>query len=147
MGKGALIGLLAGTFLGLVLKAFQFMTDIGVYTLLLNVDFLPFFGSILWPEWMEFLFHLIIAVFIGMLYGWVLDRWNLDKTWRWWFSYILTVPTIFLYFPLSYLALKEVPPMDDMAAIALWTIGHLAFGASMPMLYEMFTKKRRQSII
>ncbi len=147
MGKGALIGLLAGTLLGLVLKAFQLLTDIGVYTLLLNVDFLPFFGSILWPEWMEFLFHLIIAVIIGMLYGWVVDRWNLKKAGRWWFSFMLTAPTIFLYFPLSYLALKNVPPMDNLAAIALWTIGHLAFGASMPILYAMFTKKRLQSNI
>ena len=45
VGNSQIIGLISGALLGLFLKWMQAITEIKVYTLLLNVDFIPIFAS------------------------------------------------------------------------------------------------------
>lgn len=52
------IGLISGILLGLFLKLVENITGILVYTLLLNIDFIPGVGAIKWTEPIEFIFHL-----------------------------------------------------------------------------------------
>jgi hypothetical protein len=43
---------------------------------------------------------------------------------------------VFLYFPLSHLAIKDVPGLMYAEAIILWTAGHLLYGVK-------FTKRKK----
>lgn len=66
MKRGIWAGFWSGIILGFFLKALQGLTDIKVYTLLLNVDFIAYIGDIIWPEWIQFLFHLLVSLAIGL---------------------------------------------------------------------------------
>ena len=48
--KGLWIGFWSGLILGLLLKWIQSVTGEQVYTLLLNVDFIPLIGDVQWSE-------------------------------------------------------------------------------------------------
>ncbi|MDT9023774.1 hypothetical protein [Rossellomorea aquimaris] len=133
--SGTIIGLASGTLLGLFLKWMQILTGIKVYVLLLNVDFIPVFGETNFPEWIEFLFHLVISCVIGVLFVYLMERLNVSGKGSWVLSLVLTIPTVFLYFPLSHLAIKDVPGLLYGEAIILWTAGHLLYALSLPPLY------------
>ncbi|MGM0750279.1 MAG: hypothetical protein ACQET6_00045 [Bacillota bacterium] len=115
------------------------MTGIKVYVLLLNVDFIPVFGDKDFPEWMEFLFHLVISCVIGVVLVYMMEGLNVSGKGAWILSFALTAPTVFLYFPLSYLAIKDVPGLLYGEAIILWTAGHLLYALSLPPLYYLFS--------
>ncbi|MGD6960393.1 hypothetical protein ACQCWA_23075 [Rossellomorea aquimaris] len=106
----------------------QVLKGIKVYVLLLNVDFIPVFGEKDLPEWMEFLFQLVISCVIGVVFVYMMERQNVTGKGSWIISLVLTVPTVFLYFPLSHLAIKDVPGFMYAEAIILWTAGHLLYG-------------------
>jgi len=137
IGSGTIIGLVSGTLLGLFLKWMQVLTGIKVYVLLLNVDFIPGFGNKDLPEWMEFLFHLVISCVIGVVFVFMMERLKVSSSGSWLLSLVLTVPTVFLYFPLSYLAIKNVPGLMYGEAIFLWTAGHILYALSLPPLYHL----------
>jgi hypothetical protein len=142
--KGTGIGVVSGTILGLLLKLLQTVTGIKVYTLLLNVDFIPYVGIIHWPEWIEFIFHLLVSCLIGIVYVMLINLFKLKGISVWLVSLALTLPAFFLYFPLSSLAIKDVPAPHNVTAILLWLFGHLIYGASIPLLYlgsEILKKK------
>ncbi|AYC29118.1 hypothetical protein [Paenisporosarcina cavernae] len=140
--EGTLTGLLSGTILGLGLKMVEVTTNLNVYTLLLNVDFIPIIGSVQWNEVIEFAFHLIIAVVIGIVYMYLRGRLELER-----FRSLLLVavvlgfPTIFLYFPLSFLAIKDVPSWDDYAAFFWWSLIHILYIFSLPVLTRLLPKQ------
>ncbi|WRP08303.1 hypothetical protein U9J35_09135 [Rossellomorea aquimaris] len=137
IGSGTIMGLVSGTLLGLFLKWMQLLTGIKVYVLLLNVDFIPVFGDKDLPEWMEFLFHLVISCVIGVVFVYIVERLKVSSSGSWLLSLVLTGPTVFLYFPLSYLAIKDVPGLMDGQGIILWTAGHLLYALSLPPLYNL----------
>lgn len=119
---GISIGMLSGIILGLCLKWIEWLTGKQVYTLLLNVDFIPIIGPIQWPEWVEFVFHLLIAVVIGIVFVYIVGKLNNMSIRKIVLcSFLLTLPTIPLYFPLTLLALKPTPAVDDLLAIFYWT--------------------------
>ncbi|MDT2047488.1 MULTISPECIES: hypothetical protein [Bacillaceae] len=130
--KGMVVGVISGTVLGLILKWIEQLTSKKVYTLLLNVDFIPFIGDIKWSEWIEFCFHLVIAVVIGIVFMWIQNRFHYLSSGRMLIVAIfLTLPTIPLYFPLTALAIKDTPRIDDMLAFFYWTVGHILFALSL----------------
>ena len=63
--------LVAGMFLGFLLKWLQHVTGYKVYTLLMNVDYIPILKEYTFPVWIEFTFHLIIAVILAYAIVWV----------------------------------------------------------------------------
>lgn len=133
--KGIFIGIVSGILLGLTLKLLQGLTGIKVYILLLNVDFIPYLGAVQWPELMEFIFHLIVSCLIGMVFVMIVHRFKLAGISVWITSFALSLPAFLLYFPLSSLAIKDVPAPHDPTAILLWLTGHLVYGASIPLLF------------
>lgn len=68
---GLFIGTTSGIVLGLYMWFIEKITGDKVYTLLMNVDFIPWFGSIDWPVLMEWFFHMIISWVIGLVYAWL----------------------------------------------------------------------------
>ncbi|MEH6882539.1 hypothetical protein V7Z92_01165, partial [Priestia megaterium] len=92
---GISIGMLSGIILGLCLKWIEWLTGKQVYTLLLNVDFIPIIGPIQWPEWVEFVFHLLIAVAIGIVFVYIVGKLNNMSIRKIVLcSFLLTLPTI-----------------------------------------------------
>ncbi|MBU8853766.1 hypothetical protein C2I27_02010 [Priestia megaterium] len=139
---GISIGMLSGIILGLCLKWIEWLTDKQVYTLLLNVDFIPIIGPIQWPEWVEFVFHLLIAVAIGIIFVYIVSKLNNMSIRKIALcSFLLTLPTIPLYFPLTLLALKPTPAVDDAVAIFYWTAGHLIFAAALVLGYIILKRR------
>ncbi|KZZ82995.1 hypothetical protein [Bacillus sp. SJS] len=127
--RGGLSGLAGGLALGFFLKWIQIVTGLKVYTLLLNVDFV--YSNPL-PEWVEFVIHLIVAIFIGMGFGFAIEKLRVIgflKTYG--VALLITLPALFLYFPLSMLARKEVPSVFDLEAFGWWGVGHLVFAGVM----------------
>lgn len=137
--RGILAGSISGTALGLFLKAIETMTGKKVYVLLLNVDFI--YSKPL-PETAEFILHLAVAVFIGILYVFTLYFFTIStKMKKRLAAMALTVPAILLYFPLTSLAVKETPALNDYVAIGWWTAGHILFAAVLACSEYLITKK------
>ncbi len=134
--------MLSGIILGLCLKWIEWLTGKQVYTLLLNVDFIPIIGPIQWPEWVEFVFHLLIAAAIGIVFVYIVGKLiNMSIRKIVLCSFLLTLPTIPLYFPLTLLALKPTPAVDDAVAIFYWTAGHLVFTAALVFGYIILKRR------
>ncbi|MDO6657698.1 hypothetical protein [Anaerobacillus sp. 1_MG-2023] len=138
---GLLAGTISGIALGLILKVIQITTGKLVYTLLLNIDFIPIIGNINWPELIEFVFHLIISLIIGVVFSLGSSRFfSNKKVYQAIFAYVLTLPTVFLYFPLTYFAIKPTPDLFDLVAIGYWTIGHFIYAAILFGVYALYEK-------
>ena len=136
--KAALLaGSSAGLILGFFLKGIEVATGKAVYRLLLNVDFIPIVNQVLWPEWIEFFFHLLASFLIAAVFFLLLPKTKRPyKT-----AFLLTLPAFFLYFPLSALAHKPVSEMNDIQAFAWWTAGHMLYALTLG-LYGQKLKRR-----
>ena len=144
--KGVWIGFWSGLILGLLLKWIQSVTGERVYTLLLNVDFIPVIGAVQWSEVTEFVFHLIIALIIGIVYVYLAKRRNYPFSQLMIISMLLSVPLPFLFFILSWLAVDaDVPAPNDWEAFLYWIFAHLTFALLLPILYKTFERKNAVS--
>ena len=138
------IGLLSGILLGLILKSIEHFTNVGVYTLLLNVDFLPIMGSIKWSESAEFFFHVLISIIIAIVFVNLAQRFKIEEHFYQLLllSFLICLPTFLLYFILSSLAIKEVPAWNDWIAFTYWSFGHLIYVWIMAFLYKKIKTKK-----
>ena len=141
--RGALTGFISGLIMGLTMKFLESVFSRKIYLLLLNIDFFPFLENRDFPEIAEFLLHVLTAVLIGIIFAWLLERKANKESYRpYLWSFLLTLPTVFLYFPLTILAKKDTPPVDDPVSFILWTIGHILFAILLPIFYFPKTKPR-----
>ncbi len=120
--QGLLAGLISGIVLGLVLKWIQYRTGSLVYTLLLNIDFIPLLPPRL-PEWLEFALHLVVALVLGVLFRWWITRWQHP----WLAGLTLGFASSLLFFPLTMLS-DRVPAVQDWQAYMYWLSGHVLYG-------------------
>lgn len=140
---GLLAGVLTGVVMGFVLKAVETFTDVKVYTLLLNVDFVPFLPQPL-PEWIEFGLHLIVSVIIAIVYLFLLNRFTLVAKRPILFGLIAGCFAIPTFIPLTLLS-ERTPAIDDMAALFWWIAGHLLYGWLLGGYGRLVTKKQLTS--
>ncbi|MGP4077231.1 hypothetical protein [Halobacillus sp. K22] len=134
---GFWIGTTSGLVLGFYMWLVELVTGEKVYTLLMNVDFIPVIGSIEWPVVIEWLFHLIISWIIGVLYVYAFRRVLKDTSRnRWSLALILSAFAATSYVPLTLLAIKETPALTDGAAIFYWLIGHVLYAVVLKMSYH-----------
>lgn len=136
---GLWIGTISGVILGLYMWFVEMATGKKIYTLLMNVDFIPLIGSIDWPVYMEWLFHMMISWTIGILYVYLLKQ-RVTNTRRnqWFLSVILSAMAAMTYMPLTRLAIKETPPLTDGVAILYWLIGHILYAITLKRSYFRF---------
>ncbi len=128
IGQGLLAGLVSGIVLGLLLKAVQYATGALVYTLLLNIDFVPLLPQRL-PETFEFALHLVVALALGVLYRFGIEYWRHP----WLAGIAIGAASSLLFFPLTMLSTR-VPEITDMTAYMYWLAGHLVYGAVLGMM-------------
>ncbi|RNF40717.1 hypothetical protein [Planococcus salinus] len=144
--KGIWIGFWSGMLLGILLKWIEYMTGERVYTLLLNVDFIPFIGAVDWSEPVAFAFHLIISLAIGIAYVYIAKRRNYAFGHLVLLSLGFCFPLFLLYFPLSALAIRDdIPQMTNVSAYLYWVFAHLTFALALPVLYKTFERKNAAS--
>nr|WP_239586950.1 hypothetical protein [Bacillus ectoiniformans] len=128
-----------------MLKIIESETGKAVYTLLLNVDFIPLIGNIVWPEWIEFSFHLLVSFAISFSYFYLLSNVTPAARRPLVTALLLTLPAVLLYFPLSYLAIKPVPDLMDQSAFIYWTLGHIVYAYALFSWGNFYQKKHRAS--
>ncbi|WKA49865.1 hypothetical protein QWY22_13245 [Planococcus liqunii] len=144
--KGLWIGFWSGLLLGILLKWIQAVTGEQVYTLLLNVDFIPLIGGINWSEPVEFAFHLVISLLISIVYVYLAKRRPYTFGQLVLFSLAMCIPFFLLYFPLAALAVRrDVPALTDSGAILYWMFAHLTYALALPILYKTFERKNAAS--
>ncbi|MGE6368518.1 hypothetical protein ACQKDD_06200 [Planococcus kocurii] len=144
--KGLWIGFWSGLILGLLMKWIQSVTGVQIYTLLLNVDFVPVIGTIQWSEVTEFIFHMTISLIIGVVFVYLAKRRNYSFGQLVLISLLMSVPFPFLYFLLSYFAIEaNVPAVTDWGAFLYWVFSHLTYSLLLPILYKTFERKNAVS--
>ncbi|MGD6841869.1 hypothetical protein ACQCVH_05040 [Bacillus infantis] len=134
----------AGILLGLFLKAAETLTGMKVYVLLLNIDFIPVLGDYRWSEASEFSFHLLFSLLLSFGLMLILEKGTgptLPRCFIW--SFAITLPALLLYFPLSLLAVRQVPPPGDMMAFTVWTAGHLLYSTALAAFFWLGIRKTR----
>ena len=138
--SGIITGIVSGVFLGVFLKVVQTLTDEKVYTLLLNIDFVPGLPPRL-PEWIEFSLHLAVSVIIGIFYIWWIRRSGRPVS----RGVLIGAASSLLYLPLSPLS-PRVPDLNDAGAIFYWVVGHLLFGTLLGLCGKYIHAKKRHPV-
>ncbi|APH07079.1 hypothetical protein A9C19_11895 [Bacillus weihaiensis] len=129
--RGVLSGLYSGIILGLFLKVIELTSGLKVYTLLLNIDFI--YPNPL-PELVEFSLHVFVSLLIGIVFVALCQSFKITKrNSRFFLALLITFPTLFLYFPLTLLAIKETPSIDNFHAIFWWVLAHLLYAVILPI--------------
>lgn len=130
-------GILAGVVLGLLLKGIEILTDKKVYTLLLNVDYIPWLSNLPINEIQEFALHIIVSVCIVSSLYFVLRRTRAPIP-----LFVLGAVIIGgLYFPLTMLS-HRTPDVTDAAALVYWLLAHAGYGLASGNM--IFLKKDRR---
>ncbi|MBH0228767.1 hypothetical protein [Halobacillus yeomjeoni] len=134
---GLWIGTTSGVVLGMYMWFVELVTGKKVYTLLMNVDFIPVIGGIEWPVIIEWFFHMIISWVIGIIYVLAFTRGFLKETSRnlWLLSIGLTAFAATTYVPLTLLAIKETPAVTDVEAVIYWLVGHALYAITLRKTY------------
>ncbi|MVO98698.1 hypothetical protein [Paenibacillus lutrae] len=130
-------GLVPGIILGLMFKTVEFYQFTRVYTLLLNVDFIPGFQKDL-PEWFEFSLHLAVSLGLGAAFAVLLRRYSRP----WLPGLLLGLVPVPLFVPLTLLSART-PELSDGAALVWWVAGHLIYGLLLGLLGRIMSGPRK----
>lgn len=119
------IGIVTGTIFGLLLKIIQGISGKKVYTLLLNVDYIPWFRDREFSEFVEFSFHLAVSILVVILLYGLFKRMSIAYKKA---PYIFSSGFIaFMLFATTSFSLRT-PDVLDAAAFGWWFIAHLIYG-------------------
>ncbi|WP_458119710.1 hypothetical protein [Paenibacillus sp. Z6-24] len=138
--QGIIAGLLSGVLLGFFLKWIQLLTGSGVYTLLLNIDFVPMLPDRL-PEWLEFSLHLTVSFVLGFLYRLWLIRWPHP----WICGLLIGAASSLLFFPLALMS-ERVPQVDDLPSYMYWLAGHILYGLVLGLLGDLELRRTSATV-
>ncbi|MGG3561727.1 hypothetical protein ABES03_08995 [Neobacillus rhizosphaerae] len=133
--KGVFAGLISGVFLGFFLKVVENTTSLKVYTLLLNVDYVPIIQHLDLSEIIEFSIHLFISVVLSVCLLFLLNKKYIPTNKRilFIFQYCLVIG-IFLY-PTTLLS-DRTPSISNLPALGFWLLGHSLYGGILGFLLK-----------
>ncbi len=138
--KGSVAGLVSGIWLGLFFKMLETYWNIKLYTLLLNIDYVPVFNRFAFPEAVEFSFHLLISIIlaVGLFYVAVKQQWTNKQM-------LIRIPIVcfllgLLLYPTTALS-ERTPPLTSGVALLCWQIGHLFYGVIVSFFYMKKDRK------
>ncbi|RCW69719.1 hypothetical protein [Saliterribacillus persicus] len=126
--KGVWLGTISGFVLGFFLWSIEELFHLKVYTLLLNVDFIPLLSDINLTIVGEWFLHLIISWAISLVFLLFLTKKSRTNRQVYIVAGLLCGGAALSYFPLTFLANKETPALFDGFAIVTWMIGHVIYG-------------------
>ena len=132
MQKAILAGIGAGLFIGIFFRIVEFEWNIKVYTLLLNVDYVPVLRNLTLSEATEFSLHMITSVAIALVFYRLIQRKNHAKR---------IVPTLVIWsvilatlLYLTTMLSTKTPAIFDVKAISVWLVGHALYGFLLALL-------------
>jgi L-cystine uptake protein TcyP (sodium:dicarboxylate symporter family) len=135
INKAVLAGLISGVFLGLFLKVVEKTTSLKVYTLLLNVDYVPIIQHYELSEIIEFSIHLFISVVMSVSLLFFLNKKNLPINKRVLFVILLSLVIGVLLYPTTALS-NRTPSLTDLTAFGFWLLGHSLYGGILGFLLK-----------
>ena len=137
-----LSGLLTGLLLAALLKFVEQTTHLKVYTLLLNVDYIPYINKFVFPEFIEVIFHLIVSIILACcLYLLIVYRQMLSR------KKVIVLCTLFCFFigaalfPTTALS-NRTPPFSSVPSFLYWMIGHAIYGYMLGVLIAKNSAKK-----
>ncbi|WOV87338.1 hypothetical protein QWT69_16030 [Sporosarcina oncorhynchi] len=134
-------GLYAGLILAIHLKIVEALTGEKVYTLLLNIDYLPIVNAVQFAEPVEVLFHLMVSVILSILLFYVMYRLKLtSRTKVLTITIVVNVIIALAYYPLTALS-DKTPAIADFTALVHWVIAHIVYGLVLGLMLHRSLKK------
>lgn len=118
--SGTVIGLISGTFLFIVCALIEWLTQMELMTLLLNVDFMTEMNI---HTGIEILFHMIVSIMIAVLLKFIFDNFKRFYIPALVFSWIVTS---LLFYALGYLSVMHIE-LQGLLGFTVWTIIHLSY--------------------
>ncbi|HBV22719.1 MAG TPA: hypothetical protein DEB42_02845 [Jeotgalicoccus sp.] len=118
--SGTVIGLISGTFLFIVCALIEWLTQMELMTLLLNVDFMT---EMKLHIGIEILLHLIVSIMIAVLLKFIFDNFKILYIPALVFSWIVTS---LLFYVLGYLSVMHIE-LQGLIGFTVWTIIHLSY--------------------
>ena len=125
--------LIAGIFLGLLMKWLQDVTGYKVYTLLMNVDYIPILKDYIFPAWIEFTFHLIVAVILAYAIVWVAWKKHYTSNQLIRFTIVVNIIIAIVLYPTTILS-DRTPALFSFPSFGLWLVAHIAYGIVLGVL-------------
>ncbi|WP_052455621.1 hypothetical protein [Bhargavaea cecembensis] len=140
IGRPAAAGLAAGVFLGALLYAAEKATGLKVYTLLMNIDYVPVLKEYRFPAPVEFSFHLIVSVVLAViLFRIVLRfRWT-GRRMAGWVTALNGIVGLGIW-PVTALS-ERTPALGDAAALGVWLAAHLLYGGVLAWMFGRILRK------
>ncbi|WP_347861192.1 hypothetical protein U0355_10945 [Salimicrobium sp. PL1-032A] len=139
---GAWIGTIAGVALGSFMYAIEKIFGLSLYTLLMNVDFIPGIRHAMGNPALEWLLHLSVSWVIGIMFVSILHYSSRQTSpFRYLLSGILSLGAAATYVPLTILAIQPTPSVTDGRALAYWLIGHGIYGYVLVFSYDNLRRK------
>lgn len=136
-------GLVAGFVLGFFLKGMQVMTGFQVYTLLMNIDYLPVLKNFQFPEWIEFSFHLIVSIAISFLVKLIAIRREWKKQRIVFASIFLNIIIALVIYPTTVLSTRT-PELFSLVSITIWLVGHVIYGGILGVFLSYISIKSQK---
>lgn len=128
--------MVAGLILTLFFKIIQSITEYKVYTLLLNIDYIPFLNRILLPEIVEVALHLIVSIALSIVIFFIILTQQIKSASRIFFFCICTSFIIgACYFPTTLLS-DRTPSINSIPSLAYWLLGHVLYGFTLGILLQ-----------
>lgn len=125
--KAFITGILSGIVLGVFLKVVESFTGIKVYTLLLNVDYIPIIQGFKLHELIEFALHLVISIALAfcLLIFFHSKGWSKNRIL--YFTILVSIFIGLLLFPTTLLS-SRTPSITSFPAWFYWLTGHGLYG-------------------
>jgi hypothetical protein len=133
--KAVIAGIISGITLGLFLKMIEQTTHMKVYTLLLNLDYVPIINQFVIPEIIGFVIHLgiSICISIGFLFYFIRKPYPASK--RTSLSILLSVFIGLLLFTTTALS-TQTPALTNLPALFYWLVGHYFYGLILGLMFK-----------
>ncbi|WP_231603548.1 hypothetical protein [Bacillus sp. FJAT-27231] len=140
--KAGWYGLLSGIFLAIFFKVIEQSTHLKVYTLLLNVDYIPIINRYHFPEMIEVAFHLVISILLSITLAFVLHFHHipLRKNAILWCTAACLLIGLLL-FPTTAFS-DRTPSITSIPSLLYWLGGHALYGF---MLGCLFARERESN--
>lgn len=133
------IGIVSGIILAVILGVVQYFTGKQLYTLLVNMDYIPLLNKLPVHPVIGFIFHLVFAIVAILLLYTLLKLLDLHTNIL---MYIVgnTVGGA-VFYSLTYFSSLS-PPITDMIAWLYWIVAHTIFGFTVGLLIHFLIPQK-----
>ena len=119
--------IVTGTIFGLMALIVENTTNVKVYTLLMNVDYIPILKEFSFPVWVEFSYHLMVCLVITYALYLIARHFRWTKRKVLGVSIGVNVIIALLLFPTTALS-ERTPSWKSIEALSWWVALHAFYG-------------------